>query len=271
MDWSSKMGIHIRGCLYKNWPQNYSECLDTWGKVMTNDGWRIKVVIGHPELDQTYKDSRDFFFVNTTDGMEGVFEKTIYASCKWLVEQEEKEWVFITDSDTFVHPVRFTNMLNELYQRYGNLDYVGAARPVWYNVNTAMDFSVSLNDKDTKEKLGKPILERVGGIYLSGGSGFILSKKSAQIIVDSWESKSYEQYPEFKEEFRYYDDCLTGLMLSHGGIDAIHTNAFQSTSPKINDIIGPPILGIEYDAGSFIAVQHYQYGEMERLAKILEI
>lgn len=272
MGWGDKMSIHIRGCLAGKWPANYSECLDTWGKVMSKDGWRIKVVLGHPELDTLYKESRDFFFVRTTDGKNGVFEKTIYASCKWLVEQDDHEWVFITDSDTFVHPTRFIETLDYLYEKYGDdFDYIGAARPVWYGINEPNDMRVDLNHVGLRNYIGDYLIKRVGGIYLSGGSGFIMSKKAAAVVVDAWESGEYVNYPTWKEDFRYYDDCLTGLMMSNAEIKAIHSNAFQSTSPQNCDIPGGPPFGIETREGSFIAVQHYQYGQMKRLMKELGI
>ena len=105
----NKVAIGIRGCIFDKWVSNWQESLDTWAGEMIEHGWRVKVHIGHPELEVPYRDLGPFFMCKTTENKEGVFMKSVYFPAKWLIEQDQYSHIFVTDSDTFI-PVSYTHL-----------------------------------------------------------------------------------------------------------------------------------------------------------------
>jgi hypothetical protein len=261
------VAIGIRGCIFDTWLGNWQECLDTWAGLMINEGWRVKVNIGHPELDAPYKDINHFFVCKTTENPAGVFFKSVYYPSKWLLEQDKYTHIFITDSDSFVHPKRFSETLEVLTSLYGELDYVGALRTLPHiaeympgvTYSDIIDLNVGLNTHP--------------GLFCfaSGGSGFLLSKKAANAVVKAIDSEEYLSYEGFYDAWLYSDDCLLGVILRKANIRFIYSSAFQSTSPKINDIpnYNPP--AIEDERGSHICVQHYRKGDMFKILEKLNL
>ena len=255
------VAIGIRGCVFEKYIPNWQECLDTWAGEMIEHGWRVKVHIGHPELEVSYRDLGPFFMCNTTENKDGVFMKSVYFPAKWLIEQDQYSHIFVTDSDTFIHRERFEKTIEDLFKLYGDLDFVGAARPIGSFFDLGIDYSTKIDPTDFNNKF----------LYASGGSGFLLSKKAAAAIINAVENKEYLSYDGFDNDWLYYDDWLLGKIMKYSNISLIHSNSFQSTSPKNNDIANYSPPGIETNAGSFVAVQHYRNGDMQDLMKTLQI
>jgi len=255
------VAIGIRGCIKHPWTDNWQECLDTWAGQMISDGWRVKVHIGHPELSEDYIDLNELFLCKTTDNMGGVFMKSVYYPSKWLLEQDKYTHIFVTDSDTFVHPKRFENEILKLQKIYGELDYVGALIPITDN-----DIEEDFSSKRIPNPAGDEKFK-----HISGGSGFLISKKTASKVVNEINFKAYLQYQDFKDDWFYYDDYFLGKIVEKYSIPSIHTNAFQSTSHQKNDILGCNPPAIESDEGSFVCVQHYRAGDMKEIMKTLKL
>ena len=260
----NKVAIGIRGCIFDKWVSNWQECLDTWAGDMIEHGWRVKVHIGHPELDIPYKDLGPFFMCKTTENNKGVFMKSVYFPAKWLVEQDQYSHIFITDSDSFIHRQRFERTIEHLFHTYVDLDFVGAVRPC-PGINLGSDYSIKIDLNN--HQFG----ESFKFLYASGGSGFLLSKKSAVAIINAIENEEYLNYEGFNNDWLYYDDLLLGRIMKYSNISLIHSNSFQSTSPKINDILHYKPAGIENENGSFFAVQHYRNGDMMDIMKKLQL
>ena len=255
------VAIGIRGCIKHPWTDNWQECLDTWAGQMISDGWRVKVHIGHPELSEDYVELNELFLCKTTDNMGGVFMKSVYYPSKWLLEQDKYTHIFVTDSDTFIHPKRFEEELIKLQHIYGDLDYVGAVIPI-YDINIEVDFAI---------KKTPNLMNDYKYTYVSGGSGFLISKKLAEKVVFEIDSKSYLQYKEFKDDWFYYDDYFLGKIAEKYSIQPIHSNSFQSTSHNKNDILGCEPPPIESKGGDFVCVQHYRAGDMKSIMKSLKL
>jgi len=257
----NNVAIGIRGCIKDPWTQNWQECLATWAGKMITDGWRIKVHIGHPELTDDYIDLQNFFVCKTTDNMGGVFMKSVYYPSKWLLEQDKYTHIFVTDSDSFIHPQRFENEILKLQKIYGELDYVGALIPI-YDIDIEKDFSIKKIPNDSSNSKYT---------YASGGSGFLLSKKLAERVVLEIDNRAYLQYKDFKDDWFYYDDYFLGKIVEKYSIPSIHSNAFQSTSHQRNEILDCEPPPIESKRGSFVCVQHYRAGDMKDIMKSLKL
>jgi hypothetical protein len=261
------IAIGIRGCIYDPWLHSWNECLDTWAGKMINDGWRVRVHIGHPELDCNYKEINNFLVCNTTERNDGVFMKSIYHPSKWLIEQNKYTHIFVTDSDTFIHPKRFEETIIRLNEKYEELDYVGGLRldpmpaDLKYELKTEERINLSKGFPEFPHSI----------VYASGGSGFLISKKAAKAVIEIVDSKDYLNHPDYNDTYTHYDDLCLGLIMKIANIPLIYSNSFQSTSPKINDIndYDPP--GIETKEGHHIAVQHYRKNDMKFLIDSFEL
>ena len=122
----------------------------------------------------------------------------------------------------------------------------------------------------------------------------VLSRKAAQVIVESFESGEwakwekpgiqFEGFPEFtipqmetSQEWLYMDDLLTGLILYKNHIWLTHDDAFSFESP-FKPQIGPFYPGMEKHIpyiggknGEHLVAQHFVAGKMHEIMDFLDL
>ena len=139
MDITKKVVIMVTGCHAQ--PDNHKECERTWVPLLRKMGFRVIIAFGNPKLDEvgvmspedfdnyyTFTDENTIQF-NTFDSKDGLFDKSIKLPSKWVLEETKYEYYFRIDSDSFVHPERFKQMLEENFQMSPDLDYLGCCFP----------------------------------------------------------------------------------------------------------------------------------------------
>ena len=280
-----KIVIGIRGCIFSPWDKQWKECMDTWGAVMESQGYNLKVLMGHPELKEDYIELDRFLFSKSTETRYGVFYKHIYYPCKWFLNETNYDHIYIVGDDTFVHPQKFFS----LYEGMRNhLDFNANGGPHYWGAATPRLQNWGRNVKDFRQNFKEAIL------YLSGGSGMVLSRKAAQVIVESFESGEwakwekpgiqFEGFPEFtipqmetSQEWLYMDDLLTGLILYKNHIWLTHDDAFSFESP-FKPQIGPFYPGMEKHIpyiggknGEHLVAQHFVAGKMHEIMDFLDL
>ena len=172
----SKVVVAIRGALFPPYGERIEECLFTWGKVLEDKGIPVKACVGNTNIEGEYKEEGRFIFSNCTDKPNDIFYKSIYNPCKWLVNDTDYEYIFIADSDTFIHPNRFITTCKKFCN--GKFDYVGCACPIEENVLIPIEKQI---DHPTHR-------------YASGGGGFFLSRRAAKLIVEGFDNKVWHQF-----------------------------------------------------------------------------
>jgi len=253
-----KLAISIRSSFKSPYLERSSECIETWGRYFNKNGSKVFSCFGIPDLECLYKKVGNSFFSRVTDGKDGVFEKTVVNPCRWLSNDSDKDYLFVTDCDTFVHPRRFIEALYNNIKDFKEVDYVGCKFPC------TTDF-----DHFTYQRL---FIEPSNNFWASGGSGFILSRKAAKIIVDAFDSKDYLSYHGFNNGWFYYDDVFVANILCQKGIRLLHDSGFYFESPfnySVVDLYQRPVPYILNQ--SYLHTQHYLCGKMNMLMKELQI
>lgn len=229
------------------------EAKATWVKLLTDKGVRVIHSVSNPNLDTDYSLQENTLYCNCTEELNKNFTLKRYYFIKWAIEtNQEFDFLFITSNDTFIHPDRFISLVNE-YTDALNIDIAGCVWP-YQGWNPYYNFQETLppNHKDD--------------IFCSGGSGYFLSKKSAQIIT--------EQYPTYTHGYvPNGDDVIFANILKDNNISITHDNRIMVSSPKkvywedtFN--IGVPYIG---DPNSFLCAQHDLDGDMFNIMNKLDL
>tara|TARA_B110000908_G_scaffold33038_1_gene39491 strand:+ start:200 stop:982 length:783 start_codon:yes stop_codon:yes gene_type:complete len=257
MDITKKVVIMVTGCHAQ--PDNHKECERTWVPLLRKMGFRVIIAFGNPKLDEvgvmspedfdnyyTFTDENTIQF-NTFDSKDGLFDKSIKLPSKWVLEETKYEYYFRIDSDSFVHPERFKQMLEENFQMSPDLDYLGCCFP-WCGWNP--------------HHHNRLYICKYG--HFGAGCGYMVSRRAMRVALDKMRVL---QPSEFQ-----VDDWVLGRAMWENGIPLIHDSRIYFES-KYNRIIGD-FNGIGVpdisDKDSHLAIQHYMNGHMEDTIKKLK-
>lgn len=243
----SKLIILVCGTNIKPHDSNWRECERTWIPKLRELGYNVMVSIGLPSLNNYFLVDGNIIYFKADDEKFGLVDKRLNLPFRWIVEETNYEYYMNIDSDCFVHPKRFDEMLNSNFARFGSIDYMGCSIPV---ENWAYEAPMSF------------LIQELG-IYASGTS-YLVSKKSildirSKIIV-------YEQ-----EEFEW-DDLVLGRAMYNSNIPLLHDGRIllhskhKAIFPYPADLM-PDIT----NENSYLAIQHYMNGHMEEAKNKLGI
>lgn len=240
--------ITITGTWAPTHSKNWIECASTWVPKLKEKGFDVLFLMSNPYLDKEYEVVGDFFFSRCTDILEKLYLKNHYYISKYFLNETNYDYRFHTDNDTFVHPERFVSLVEE-YTQTTPKDYVGCTVP-YPNINPN-----HLNKLEIKDQ----------GYYASGGSGFILSRKSHEPLINDFKEENYNHLA--------FCDKITGELLRKNGIKLWHDSRILFESPYKRTMNDPLNLGIPFigDKDSFLAVQHYCNGHMQEIMNKLEL
>jgi hypothetical protein len=236
----SKIMILVTGTTLEPWDQNWKECESTWIPELRKLGYEVKVAIGNPDLETEWKISDDMIWFKAADTKMGLYDKSIRLPIKWILEETNYEYYFRIDSDSFVHPQRFDDMLHQNLSE-GNVSYMGCAHPA----NMTNPFATFTQ-----------IVCNVGTI--ASGCGYMIDRKAMRIALDTMR---IDEYPIDYQ----IDDWVLGRSMWEAGIELLHDSKILFESKHNRLAADPYNLGLPYigEPDSHLAIQHYLNGHME--------
>tara|TARA_R110001606_G_scaffold364925_2_gene519539 strand:+ start:68 stop:805 length:738 start_codon:yes stop_codon:yes gene_type:complete len=240
--------ITITGNWTESHSKNWIECESTWVPKLREKGFEVLILMSNPHLDKDYEKIGNFFFSKCGDSMDYMYLKNHYYISKYLLDETDYDYRFHTDSDSFIHPERFIEFLED-YTTTDPQDYVGCAIP-YPQLNPQHPHKYIITDPNR---------------YASGGSGFLLSRKSHSYMVNDFFEEEHETL--------YCCDKITGQLLRANGINLFHDSRllFESKYKTImvhHNGNNNPHIG---DKDSFLAVQHFCNGHMQEIINELGI
>jgi hypothetical protein len=240
--------ITITGTWVSSHYSNWIECETTWVPKMREKGFKVIYLMSNPHLDKNYELVGNFFFAKCPDTLESIYYKNHYHISKYLLKETNYQYRFHVDSDTFVHPDRVIDIFKE-YTIVNPKDYVGCVTP-YPGLNTNFLNKIEINEPN---------------YYASGGSGFLISRRSMKYMVGLFNEEEYETLADC--------DKITGEILYKEGIRLWHDSRFLFESPyKLiidnSENLPNPFVG---DPNSFLAVQHYCNGHMKEIMELLNL
>jgi GR25 family glycosyltransferase involved in LPS biosynthesis len=158
-----------------------------------------------------YNEESKTLFVDVIDIYENLPIK-IYKSYEWIYNNTDYEYVYKIDDD-FVFTEK-NKSFNEMYDYYGNI--------LVKNLDRKWHFrKCSNNELNNLEYAGKFIAP-----YAAGGHGYILSRKSLEILINNKES--------FYNKYEFYEDKIVGDILYKNKIFVVN-NDNKNNDNKNND------------------------------------
>ena len=236
----SKIMILVTGTTIAPWDQNWKECESTWIPELRKLGYNVKVAIGDPTLDNYVKEVDDIVYFAAEDTKMGLFDKSIKLPCKWILEETNYEYYFRIDSDSFVHPQRFDDMLHQNLNN-GSVRYMGCAHPA-NMTNPFATFTQTVCKEGT----------------IASGCGYMIDRTAMQIALHTM--RIVEDPLDYQ-----IDDWVLGRSMWEAGIELLHDSKILFES-KYNPLAADPYnIGLPdiADPNSHLAIQHYMNGHME--------
>lgn len=258
---NEKVLITITGTWAPSHAKNWMECEMTWVSYLRRMGFDVIYLMSNPHLDKPYERIGNFFFANCEDDLDSIYLKNHYYISQYVNNDTDYEYRFHTDSDTFIHPERFVALLEE-YVNETPKDWVGCMNPY-----DGLDPWLPI-----KREIPPGNWNGIS-FYASGGSGFLLSNRAMQILVDDLE---YENYINKTNQAPWFDktwacDLIAGHFLYKNGINLWHDNRILFESKYHPVMLDPHNAGVPFvgDQDSFMTVQHYCNGHMCEIMEML--
>lgn len=242
----SKIIILVTGTNTHPWNLNWKECENTWVPLLKELGYSVKISFGDPNLENYYSDDGDYIRFKTSDGKDGLLDKSIKLPIKWILEHTNYEYYFRIDSDSFVHPTRFDKMLINNITNF-NPDYMGIGLPL-PGLNITKHFTQYI-----------PESLNWSHHYFASGVAYMVSRKVMPIIfsdltpIEDWELEC--------------DDFVLGRAMKQHNILLLNDTSicFETNDrPLIGNTLGIPTPYIG-DKDSFLSIQHYSNGLMKKI------
>lgn len=242
----SKVLISVVGTNKSPHHENWIECSKTWIPYLRKLGYKVVILLSDNNIYYEYTLRDNLFISKCSDEKEGLFHKKVLNPIKWVLENNDFDYYFSIDSDCFVHPTRFEEMLYRNFYDFKEIDYMGTVLPyqgtnpnIWTRI---MHFSYSH----------------------ASGCSYMLSRKSMNLILES-----YEKYGDLIFKPNCFEDCVVGDILLKNNIPLLSDTKIYMESP-FRTVIGNPhnsiVPYIGDETGRHLAIQHYVSGHMEEIS-----
>jgi hypothetical protein len=227
------------------WNENWKECERTWVPLVRELGYDVKISFGDTSIEDYFLDEGNHIKFKASIGKDGVLDKRLKLPIKWILEHTDYNYYFCIDSDCFVHPKRFDDMINENIEIFSP-DYMGFMLPVpGLNVSQKMTYYQNLNDFDITS-------------YASG-VGYMISRKVMPqifpklIATENWMLEC--------------DDLVLGIAMKSENILLLNETSISPESHQKIILSNPHNIPIQYigDKNSFLTIQHYTNGLMDNI------
>ena len=237
----SKMVIMVTGTTIEPWDQNWKECRRTWVPVLRSMGYHVYIAIANPDLDHYYKIEEDIIWFKADDTKYGLYDKSIRLPIKWILEETGYEYYFRIDSDSFVAPKRFHNMILQNFSELPTIDYMGCCHP---------------NDGWNPYHLNRYHILKEG--YIASGCGYLVSKRAMEI--------AQRDMRVIEDPLDYtIDDWVLGRAMYENGIYLLHDSRILFESKYKSLALDPYNIGLPdiSEPECHLAIQHYMNGHMD--------
>jgi hypothetical protein len=237
----SRILIGVPGTYNYPHSKNWIECESTWIPILRDKGYNVKILLSDPQQDDNYKIKGNFFITKNVDTKDGLYYKNYFHIADYIISSNEFDYYFKIDSDSFVHPERFDNMIMYLLAMEKTPDYLGCCIPYlgW----------------DPK-KISFGVVEQE--FCFASGAATFLSKISLKILKMDFDPSIHTEL--------YIDDKIVGDIL-RTYLPLYHDSRILFFS-KYNmcDMFQTPdeVESIE-DVDSQLVIQHYCNGHMHEI------
>ncbi len=241
----SEMIILVTGTTIEPYAQNWKECYETWIPELRKLGYTVMIAIGNPKLKKYYKIDGDIIWFKTEDTKMGLYDKSIRLPIKWILEETDYKYYFRIDSDSFVHPHRFDNMILHNFEDLRDIQYMGCCHPYHgWNPHEFKRFFIC------KKR------------HMASGCGYMINREVMKIAQR--DMRIVEDPLDYT-----IDDWVLGRAMWENGIPLLHDSRILFESPYKRLTGGPvPIPNIG-EPSSHLAIQHYMNGYMKEAMKTL--
>ena len=242
----SRVLISVVGTNKSPHHENWIECSKTWVPYLRKLGYKVVILLSDNNMYYEYTLRGDLFLSKCSDEKEGLFYKKVLNPIKWILENNDFDYYFTIDSDCFIHPTRFEQMLYRNFYDYKTIDYMGTIIPY--------------------DSRNPNVWSRILHYTYSHASGcaYMLSRKSMELIYNT-----YENNKDIIINNNCYEDCIVGNILHNNGVPLLSDSKIYMESP-FNIILGNPenvpVPYIGDETGRHLAIQHYLNGRMEELS-----
>jgi hypothetical protein len=253
-DIQNKVVIMVTGTLIEPYDSNWRECEATWIPMLRNLGYRVISVVGNPTITdkKTLDQIKNYYkFINenliqfeTFDTKVGLYDKSINLPIKWILSETDYEYYFRIDSDSFVHPHRFHEMIIENLSKYPNLNYMGCCHP-YKGWNPTIPHQEWMFEE----------------YHFGAGAGYMISRTAMKVAK---EKMRIEEPNDFE-----IDDWVLGRVMWENGVPLLHDSRILFESPYKVLTEGDGSIPYIGDINSHIAIQHYMNGNMKKAMKDL--
>lgn len=227
-----------------NYPhsKNWIECESTWIPLLREKGYDVKILLSDPDQNEIYKIKGNFFLSKNSDEKNGLYYKNYHFISKYILSSDKYDYYFKIDSDSFVHPERFDEMIVSLFNSEEVPDYLGCCIPYlgW----------------DTRTK----VFCKIQTDYtFASGAGTLLSRKSLNLILNGFDPIIHT--------YLHFDDKVVGDILRYK-VDMYHDSRILFFSKyDMAGLIDMSSEGVTFisDDDSQLAIQHYCAGHMREI------
>jgi hypothetical protein len=236
----SKIIILVTGTTNKPHDANWKECERTWIPELRKLGYEVKVAIGNPKLKDYYSIKENIIYFRADDSKFGLYDKSIRIPIIWILAETNYQYYIRIDSDSFVEPKRFDEMIRQNLTEVVDLNYMGCGHP---------------NNGYNPHDIYRFFLSKTG--YIASGCMYMVSKRA---MITALEHMRITNTTDLQ-----IDDWVLGRAMWENGIPLLHDSRilFESKYKQLTyDPFGVGIPDIS-EPNSHLAVQHYMNGYME--------
>ena len=267
---SPKVLINIPVTFHQKYLNQIEEGKQTWGKYSP---YPIIYSVPNPLLDKEYSLKNNYLSCKCTDELNYNFSLKRFYFIKWAIDSNQKfDYLFLTDTDTFVHPYRLQLSLENYFINNPEIDFIGEMYPRGTHPSEENGKTAKFWVPTTKRVIiNRGEIEKIKAIdkvwgssnihcFPAGGVGYILSKKAAQTIVNNF--NELLNIIHTLDDFGCMDDLIISQFFYSKGIHLYNDNSFSHFSPKFNL---PPNIVINIEDSQEIIAQHERQGEFRNI------
>jgi hypothetical protein len=236
----NKIIILVTGTTNKPYDKNWKECERTWIPELRKLGYEVKVAIGNAKLKDYYSIKENIIYFRADDSKFGLYDKSIRIPIIWILAETDYQYYIRIDSDSFVEPKKFDEMIRQNLTEVKDLHYMGCCHPNdgWNPHHTTRRFVCDNG-------------------YIASGCMYMVSKRA---MIAALEHMTITNPNDLK-----IDDWVLGRAMWENGIPLLHDSRilFESKyKPLADDPYNIGLPDIEHP-NSHLALQHYMNGHME--------
>jgi hypothetical protein len=236
----SKIIILVTGTTNKPYDKNWKECERTWIPELRKLGYEVKVAIGNPKLKDYYSIKENIIYFRADDSKFGLYDKSIRIPIIWILAETNYQYYIRIDSDSFVEPKRFDEMIRQNLTEVRDLDYMGCCHPS-HGFNPHHQYRLFICQEGT----------------IASGCVYMVSKRA---MITALEHMRITNENDLK-----IDDWVLGRAMWENGIKLLHDSKMLFESKHKPLAADPYNIGLPdiSEPTSHLAIQHYMNGHMD--------